>query len=117
MPGKVHVLSNMRRTIIPDDKFSEPGAISKELPDTPRRGKAPPVDSFSGETPDITFDDWLPALQRAAECNQWTDQETLIQLAGHLRGRALQEWDPTEDVREGEPRGRSQCFAGSSGPM
>ena len=58
----------------------------------PRRGKAPPVDPFSGETADLAFEDWLPALQRAAEWNQWSDSETLIQLAGHLRGRALQEW-------------------------
>lgn len=57
-----------------------------------RRGKAPPVDSFSGESPDILFEDWLPALQRAAEWNGWSKEETLIQLAGHLRGRALQEW-------------------------
>ena len=32
------------------------------------------------------------ALQRAADWNQWTDQDTLIQMAGHLRGRALPEW-------------------------
>ena len=57
-----------------------------------RRGKAPPVDSFSGDTDEITFDDWLPALQRAAEWNGWSEAETLMQLAGHLRGRALQEW-------------------------
>ena len=58
----------------------------------PRRGKAPPVDSFSGESPDMLFEDWLPTLQRAAEWNRWSQRETLIQLAGHLRGRALQEW-------------------------
>ena len=58
----------------------------------PHRGKAPPVDSFVGESPDILFDDWYPALQRAAEWNGWSRSETLIQLAGHLRGRALQEW-------------------------
>ena len=57
----------------------------------PHRGKAPPVESFSGESPDM-FEDWLPTLQRAAEWNRWSQRETLIQLAGHLRGRALQEW-------------------------
>ena len=56
------------------------------------RGKAPPVDSFNGESPDIPFEDWLPALQRAAEWNGWSKSKTFIQLAGHLRGRALQEW-------------------------
>ena len=34
-----------------------------------RRGKAPPVDSFSGEDAETTMDDWLPSLQRAAEWN------------------------------------------------
>lgn len=56
-----------------------------------RRGKAPPVDSFDGESPEVLFEDWIPALQRAAEWNAWSESETLIQLAGHLRGRALQE--------------------------
>ena len=61
-------------------------------PSRSRRGKAPPVDVFTGENPEILLDDWLPALQRAATWNGWTQQEHLIQLAGHLRGRALQEW-------------------------
>ncbi len=51
-----------------------------------RRGKAPPVEPFSGENPEVRLDDWLPALQRAAEWNQWTEEELLLQLAGHLRG-------------------------------
>ena len=46
-----------------------------------RRGKAPPVDSFTGEDPEIRIEDWVPS------------PELLIQLAGHLRGRALQEWN------------------------
>ena len=57
-----------------------------------RRGKAPPIDSFDGESPDVLFEDWVPALQRAADWNGWSEKEMLIQLAGHLRGRALQEW-------------------------
>ena len=65
----------------------------------PRRGKAPPVDSFSGDDGDTCFDDWLPSLERAASWNAWTDEEKLLQLAGHLHGRALQEWNliSTED--------------------
>lgn len=75
------------------DKITESRRRPKERSaDSSRRGKAPPVDSFNGEVYDITFDDWLPALQRASEWNGWSDEETLIQLAGHLRGRALQEW-------------------------
>lgn len=31
-------------------------------------------------------------MLRAAEWNDWSEREILIQLAGHLRGRALQEW-------------------------
>jgi len=56
------------------------------------RGKAPPIDSFTGEDITITFDDWLLTLKRAATWNGWTPDETLMQLAGHLRGRASQEW-------------------------
>ena len=58
-----------------------------------RRGKAPPVDIFTGEDPDVRFDDWLPALDRVSAWNGWSRQETLLQLAGYLRGRALQEWN------------------------
>ncbi len=57
----------------------------------PRRGRAPPVDSFDGES-DVLFEDWMPALLRAAEWYSWSKHETLILLAGHLRGRAMQEW-------------------------
>ncbi len=58
-----------------------------------RRGKPPPVDSFSSENPEDRFEDWLPTLERAAQWNGWSDEETLLQLAGHLRGKALQEWN------------------------
>ena len=57
----------------------------------PRCGKAPPIDPFTAEDIGITFDDWLPILERAAIWNEWTPEESLMQLAGHLRGRALQE--------------------------
>lgn len=57
-----------------------------------RWGKAPPVDPFTGEDPNIMFDEWLPSLERASEWNRWSDQELLLQLAGHLRGKALREW-------------------------
>ena len=55
-------------------------------------GKAPPIDEFTGEDRRITFDDWLPILERAAIWNGWTQDELLMQLTGYLRGRALQEW-------------------------
>ena len=58
-----------------------------------RRGKAHPVDPFTGENPEVRLDDWLPSLLRASTWNEWTEDELLLQLAGHLRGRALQEWE------------------------
>ena len=32
----------------------------------PRRGKAPPVDQFTGENAEVQLEDWLPALERVA---------------------------------------------------
>jgi len=34
-----------------------------------RRGKAPPIDPFTGENPEIRLDDWLPTLERASVWN------------------------------------------------
>ena len=36
-----------------------------------RRGKAPPVDSFTGEDLETRLDDWLPSLERARVWNEW----------------------------------------------
>ena len=58
-----------------------------------RHGKAPPIDSFDGENTDMRFDDCFPMLQRATTWYGWSEEETLLQLAGHLRRRALQEWN------------------------
>lgn len=62
------------------------------MPSSLRRGKAPPIDPFSAESPDEQWDDWLPTFERAAEWNAWTDSERLLQLEGHLRGKARQEF-------------------------
>ena len=62
-----------------------------------RRSKAPPIDYFTGENPEVALEEWLPSLQRAAEWNEWSSEETLIQLAGHLKGQALQERNLLED--------------------
>ena len=77
---------------------SEPGdddlsVTDLELPHIPparvqRRGKAPPIDAFTGENPELTVDDWLPSLKRTATWNKWSESETVLQLAGHLRSRA-----------------------------
>ena len=58
----------------------------------PQPGKAPPTDPFTAEDRGMTFDDWLPILERVAIWNEWTPEESLMQLAGHLWGRALREW-------------------------
>lgn len=39
------------------------------------------------------MDDWLPSLERASVWNAWTAEVRLMQLAGHLRGHALQEYN------------------------
>ena len=57
-----------------------------------RRGRAPPIEFFSGEDLAITVDDWLPSLERASSWNGWSTSEKLMQLPGYLKGRALQEW-------------------------
>ena len=52
------------------------------------RGKAPPVEAFTGDNTAVHWDEGLPTLERAATWNNWSEQEKLIQLAGHLRGKA-----------------------------
>lgn len=71
----------------------DPPPTCDPLPTAKRRGKAPPVDIFTGEDPELRFEDWLPSLQRAARWNDWGPEEQLILLAGHLCGRAWQEWN------------------------
>ena len=40
----------------------------------------------------MLFEEWLPNFERAARWNGWSEAERLIQLARHLKGKALQEW-------------------------
>ena len=63
------------------------------MPPVQCHGKALPVDPFTAEDPEIRFNDWLPTLERAAVWNGWLEEGTLMQLAGFLRNRALQEWN------------------------
>ena len=51
------------------------------------------MDNFTGEDSAVRWEDWLHTLERAATWNGWSDEESLMQLAGHLRGRALVEWN------------------------
>ena len=57
------------------------------------QGKAPSIEPFTRERPDVLWEDWIPTLERAAAWNGWEEQEKLLQLAGHLRGKAQREWD------------------------
>ena len=61
-----------------------------------RVGNAPPVESYTGENPEVWWEDWLPTFERAARWNKWTDEEKVIQLAGHLRKKGLKEWNLLE---------------------
>ena len=70
-----------------------------ERPTHERKGKEPLVDSFS-EDEAVRLDDWIPTLKRVAAWNDWSEGDLLLQLAGHLRGCALQEWDLIpEDIK------------------
>ena len=51
------------------------------------------MDNFTGEDSAVRWEDWLHTLERAATWNGWSDEESLMQLAGHLRGWALVEWN------------------------
>jgi len=44
-----------------------------------RRGKAPPVDPYSGENPDVLWEEWLLIFNRAASWNGWTESDKLLQ--------------------------------------
>ena len=57
-----------------------------------RHGKAPPVETFAGEGTDMLFEEWLPSFERVAAWYDWSETDKLIQLAGHLKGKAQQEW-------------------------
>ena len=71
--------------------------IEKQRAKDSRRGRAPSIDLFTGEDSSIRLDDWLPGLNLASRWNGWTPEEKLIQLAGHLRGRAEAEWNLLSD--------------------
>lgn len=55
-----------------------------------RRGNAPPVDPFTGEDLEMRLKDWLLSLEIARDRNDRTEDELVLQLAGHLHGRTLQ---------------------------
>ena len=56
------------------------------------------MDPYTGEDPEVWWEDSLPTFEKAASWNKWTDGEKVIQLAGHLRRRALMEWNLVEET-------------------
>ena len=81
---------------VPSPTLAEPPPL--------RRGKAPPIDPFDGETGSITFEDWLPTMQRAAVWNSWSDDDCLVQLAGHLRRKPCKSGTYSRQTKRHQPR-------------
>lgn len=75
--GALHpiVSSTTVSTVSPQVVAPHPGSLGVY-----RRDRAPPVDSYTGENPEVRFEDWLPTLDRAASLNGWSTEETLMQL-------------------------------------
>ena len=68
------------------------GGVAAQTRESHRqRGRAPPVSEITGEDPEYILEDWLPLLEQASQWNNWTEEERLMQFAGHLCGQALQE--------------------------
>lgn len=55
------------------------------------------LNQLAREDPEYILDDWLPSLERASQWNAWTEEDRLMQFAGHLCGQALQEWNLLSD--------------------
>ena len=93
--ARSHATSPSTHSSVSDDPDLGAGVDSVRRTSRPPvyRGKAPPVDTFTEEEAGTQPDDWLPILQRAANWNGWTLDDLSIQLAGHLKERALQEWN------------------------
>ena len=95
--GSTHAVSRERAENISGPRAnttatSDPTGATPFSTSHPKRVRAaPPIDLFYGNTDADIFADWIASLQRAAVWNGWGEQEVLIQLAGHLRGTALQE--------------------------
>ena len=101
---------NHGSTLLPVESasvLSSPRAGIAELGVTaePRTPAGQPVEGRLHLSTQTNFEDWLPALQHSSKWNVWSDEETLLQLAGHLRGRALEEWNLLEDCEKSSLEG------------
>ena len=99
LKGRLATAEQQRQEQTPSELSHPPVELQLPQPDRrQRRGKAPPVDPFTGENHEVQLEDWIPSLKRASVWNGWSEEELLLQLAGHLRGRALQEWNLLDDT-------------------
>ena len=48
-------------------------AVKISPPPSIRRGKAPPVEAFTGDNTAVHWDEGLPTLERAATWNNWSE--------------------------------------------
>lgn len=55
------------------------------------RSRVPPGEPFTSERLDRLWEEWLPPLERAEVWYDWGEPEKLIQLVGHLQGKAHRE--------------------------
>lgn len=85
-PTRSLALSHHEHEHTPSECSHDKLSLSGHTSPAKRRGKALPIDSFTGENPEVRIDDWLPVLKRAASWNSWSEAETLIQLSGDLMG-------------------------------
>jgi len=58
--------------------YSELRAATQASQQQSQQRKAPPLDCFSGDNSEITFDDWLSLLERVSNWNEWSGEDTLI---------------------------------------
>ena len=87
LPSASQLPMNQGTSYYDNPPVSQPMPLHSQLMQC--QSRAPPIDPFITEDKEIRFDDWIPTLERATT---WLE-ETLVQLAGHLHGKALQEWD------------------------
>ena len=63
-------LKSMLEGLSPEETHGmQPESVQSNVPSQPRRGKVPPVDTFTGENPEILLDDWIPSRQKASDWN------------------------------------------------
>lgn len=62
-----------QRTPCSDDDLAP--TLEPPQPRESRRGRAPPVDKFTGKDPAVRLDNWLPGLSQGSHWNGWSPEE------------------------------------------